>query len=596
MPTIKNRRATTAQWTLLDPVLAAGEIGLEIGTNKLKIGNGLSAWSKLSYVVDETKWASLVSAAIANDETVIEAAADAVMDQVATLDLITGDDDRIADLLEDGLGYVVAFTDLGERVALGIKPDGTVYLAKVQLPPSSVARSNLASDVSLPEETNSATSVWSVEDLAGRGALWVTPEGHVSWSKVTDSAKAQLGIVAQRIGPEPTWSSKVSDWNPEKSLYNMSPTYLRNWSAAFARASAGLGTAHITTFVDSETYGAAVTGSSNPKWSNSWPGRLRRLLDLNTGYVSGTGIAVPWNTLWDYPPNDPRWVFGAGATQLAGPSSAAPHYGPLGRGAVRLTNDTGTGFLEFTAVGNVDRYTIFAIADPGATGLATVKIDDVSIGTFDVSTAGGGGTLPRNVSALPGVITVEVKNLTSATHKIRIEGPAASTVAIWGIEGGTGKGVRVSNLSRSSCSTAHLIMNEPVGNTYGMGLHIDTADADLSIMMLGLNDRPSTSTAFKDRVRTAVARVRAGGGDLLFVVPGQPNYNDAAVGATTLVSRAADMYQLSDELSIPLLDMAWVRKDFDTANALGMYGDGIHSNDLGLEHHARFILNAIIGV
>lgn len=53
MPTIKNRRATKAQWTLLNSVLAAGEIGLEIDTNKFKIGNGLSTWNALNYFVDE---------------------------------------------------------------------------------------------------------------------------------------------------------------------------------------------------------------------------------------------------------------------------------------------------------------------------------------------------------------------------------------------------------------------------------------------------------------------------------------------------------------------------------------------------------------
>lgn len=53
MPTIKNRRATKAQWALLNPVLAAGEIGYEIDTNKHKIGNGLSPWGVLKYFIDE---------------------------------------------------------------------------------------------------------------------------------------------------------------------------------------------------------------------------------------------------------------------------------------------------------------------------------------------------------------------------------------------------------------------------------------------------------------------------------------------------------------------------------------------------------------
>jgi hypothetical protein len=54
MPTIQNRRATKSQWALLNPVLAAGEIGYELGTNKLKVGNGLSPWNLLKYFVDET--------------------------------------------------------------------------------------------------------------------------------------------------------------------------------------------------------------------------------------------------------------------------------------------------------------------------------------------------------------------------------------------------------------------------------------------------------------------------------------------------------------------------------------------------------------
>ncbi|QPL14648.1 hydrolase [Gordonia phage Schwartz33] len=55
MPTIKQRRATKAQWAAADPVLAEGEIGLEVGTDltisKLKVGNGFANWSELPYFV-----------------------------------------------------------------------------------------------------------------------------------------------------------------------------------------------------------------------------------------------------------------------------------------------------------------------------------------------------------------------------------------------------------------------------------------------------------------------------------------------------------------------------------------------------------------
>lgn len=46
---IQIRRDTAANWTSNNPTLANGEMGYETDTNKLKVGNGSSAWSSLSY-------------------------------------------------------------------------------------------------------------------------------------------------------------------------------------------------------------------------------------------------------------------------------------------------------------------------------------------------------------------------------------------------------------------------------------------------------------------------------------------------------------------------------------------------------------------
>lgn len=47
---IQVRRGTAANWTSTNPTLAAGEFGFETDTNKLKCGNGTSAWTALSYL------------------------------------------------------------------------------------------------------------------------------------------------------------------------------------------------------------------------------------------------------------------------------------------------------------------------------------------------------------------------------------------------------------------------------------------------------------------------------------------------------------------------------------------------------------------
>lgn len=46
---MQQRYDAAASWTSTNPVLLAGEIGIESDTNKFKIGNGTSAWNALSY-------------------------------------------------------------------------------------------------------------------------------------------------------------------------------------------------------------------------------------------------------------------------------------------------------------------------------------------------------------------------------------------------------------------------------------------------------------------------------------------------------------------------------------------------------------------
>jgi hypothetical protein len=45
----QQRRGTAAQWTAANPILSAAEIGVEIDTNKFKIGDGTNRWADLVY-------------------------------------------------------------------------------------------------------------------------------------------------------------------------------------------------------------------------------------------------------------------------------------------------------------------------------------------------------------------------------------------------------------------------------------------------------------------------------------------------------------------------------------------------------------------
>lgn len=47
------RRDTAADWTSNNPTLSAGEFGWEQDTNRLKIGDGSTAWTSLPYIIQE---------------------------------------------------------------------------------------------------------------------------------------------------------------------------------------------------------------------------------------------------------------------------------------------------------------------------------------------------------------------------------------------------------------------------------------------------------------------------------------------------------------------------------------------------------------
>jgi hypothetical protein len=52
------RRGIASEWTSANPILAAGEVGVETDTNKIKIGNGNSGWTSLSYAIGGASGAS----------------------------------------------------------------------------------------------------------------------------------------------------------------------------------------------------------------------------------------------------------------------------------------------------------------------------------------------------------------------------------------------------------------------------------------------------------------------------------------------------------------------------------------------------------
>ena len=67
---IQLRNDTAANWTSVNPTLLVGELGVERSTNKIKIGDGSTAWSSLSYAYDPTVLVTLTGTQTLTNKTI----------------------------------------------------------------------------------------------------------------------------------------------------------------------------------------------------------------------------------------------------------------------------------------------------------------------------------------------------------------------------------------------------------------------------------------------------------------------------------------------------------------------------------------------
>lgn len=65
---IQIRRDTAANWASVNPILAQGEMGYDLTSGVLKIGDGATAWNSLNALLDAE---GLVSIIIADDDAML---------------------------------------------------------------------------------------------------------------------------------------------------------------------------------------------------------------------------------------------------------------------------------------------------------------------------------------------------------------------------------------------------------------------------------------------------------------------------------------------------------------------------------------------
>lgn len=208
---IQLRRDTAANWAAANPVLASGEPGYETDTGLHKIGNGVSAWNALSYVVtgveeapiDGTPYvrqdADWVSAGSGSGDVV--GPASAVNNSVAVFDLTTGK------LIKDGgalisdlrLSHIgVAVSD--ETTALTTGTAKTTFRMPYAFTLTSVkasvttAPTGAALTVGINENGSSILSTKITIDATEKTSTTATTQPVISDSNLADDSEITIDI------------------------------------------------------------------------------------------------------------------------------------------------------------------------------------------------------------------------------------------------------------------------------------------------------------------------------------------------------------------------------------------------------------------
>lgn len=123
---IKLRRDTAANWTIANPILAAGEPGLETDTLRIKYGDGSTAWTSLSYqAVGNATYA--ITAGVANS---VDVANVANIGNIGTINL----DGNVNNVLKgDGTWAAEAASTYGDSNVAAYLPNYTGNLAGAYL-------------------------------------------------------------------------------------------------------------------------------------------------------------------------------------------------------------------------------------------------------------------------------------------------------------------------------------------------------------------------------------------------------------------------------------------------------------------------------
>ena len=187
---MQQRRGTATQWTTANPVLAAGEIGFEIDTNKFKIGDGINQWGDLDYFgASDDVLANLINSA---PET---------LDTLGEIANAIGNNPDFANVVLDHINETENVHGIANTLALATQSE----VANAQTAAHSYTDSEIIAHNQETENVHGIANTLSlatkdfVANAAGSGILW-------------DDVNAQFNL-DESIATQTYVSNSVSDHN-----------------------------------------------------------------------------------------------------------------------------------------------------------------------------------------------------------------------------------------------------------------------------------------------------------------------------------------------------------------------------------------------
>lgn len=366
-------------------------------------------------------------------------------------------------------------------------------------------------------------------------------------------------------GDVPTWDTDTETWvrgtggaaskyRDDIQAYNLTGASLRKARTAYAKAKNGEGRMHICLYGDSVTSGYK---GALPQYLNSWPARVKVLIDEKTGVPTGSG-----------------WIKTTAPTSDVGENRLSYSGDWPASGGGIFANSTHNNAGGTVTIGPIltDRIRVYYLKYSGG-GTATVTLDGSPAASMNTYQASGFG------------VTYEDYTATEGSHTLVITAPTGTDFYFLGVDamrGDLNYGVRISNIGENgkkavdlySASMDSLKMTGPT-------LAFDVFAPSLSVICFGLNEMniSRTPATFKSEMQALITRLGASTSVLILIPPRQPASNDPGGYYDAYVQV---YYELADANNCALLDM---QKRWGTAAQSAAEGfkdaDGVHPNSRG---------------